>query len=89
VRLCANPPKAANASPYQVNWCGLWASAKAAVIKLKIARGILPCGCVRQIVSLVHDDFCIFDEGKRQKARGKNELPGRYAEEIANDLFHP
>jgi len=34
VRLCANPTKAANASPYQVNWRGLWASAKAAMIKL-------------------------------------------------------
>ena len=66
-RLCANPTKAANASPYQVNWCGLWASAKAAVIKLKIARGIVPCGYVRQIVSLVCDDFCIFDEGKGKR----------------------
>jgi hypothetical protein len=73
VRRCANPTKAANASPYQVNWRGLWASAKAAVFKLKIVGGIMPCGCLRQIVSLVHDDFCIFDEGKRQKAKTKRQ----------------
>ena len=74
-RLCANPTKAANASPYQVNWRSLWASAKAAVIKLKIARDIVPCGYVRQIVSLVRDDFCIFDEGKRQNQKAKVKEP--------------
>src|SRR5436305_5637895 len=72
VRFCANPTKAANASPYQVNWRGLWASAKAIVIKLKSSEVFCP--------AVVCDKLCHLSatiSASSMKAKGRSDTVTR------------